>query len=263
MIGAIKAVSTQRGRDPRAFALLAFGGSGPVHAAAMASLLEIGRVIVPPGPGLFSAFGLLCADHEHHATQTFFRGFSTLDLAELRAAVLAMEVEALAELEAEGYAAGRVRLERSADLRYVGQGFELLVPMGNGELGPDALAELEAGFHAEHERAYGHRSDGAPVQFVNLRLTARGLRYTDSPLSGAQGPHQSAGVTEEGSREAYFGPRGLVWTPVVGRASGLGAAPRTGPLIIEEYDATTVVPPGCSACLDQAGNIVVEVAASG
>jgi N-methylhydantoinase A len=258
MIGAIKSVSTQRGRDLRNFALLAFGGCGPVHAAAMATLLEMRRVIVPPGPGLFSAFGLLWADHEHHATQTFFRALATLDLTELRAAVQALEDEALAEMATEGFGVEHVRLERAADLRYVGQGFELLVPMDAGELGPDSLARLAANFHVEHERAYGHRSDEAPVQFVNLRLTARGLRLAEAPLPGSKSWARSERAAEESTREAYFGSRGLLQTPVVGRSS-VSATPREGPLIIEEYDSTTVVPPDCTARLDRAGNIVLEV----
>jgi N-methylhydantoinase A len=257
MIGAIKSVSTQRGRDLRDFALLAFGGCGPAHAAAMATLLEMRRVIVPPGPGLFSAFGLLWADHEHHATRTFFRAFSTLDLVELWTAVQAMEVEALAEMATEGYPAEHVRLERSADLRYVGQGFELLVPMDAGELGDDSLARLAANFHVEHERAYGHRSDDAPVQFVNLRLTARGLRLAEAPQPGSRS-WRSQPAAEEGTRDAYFGSLGLQRTPVVGRSS-ISATPRGGPLIIEEYDATTVVPPGCTARLDEFGSIVIDV----
>jgi N-methylhydantoinase A len=206
---------------------------------------------------LFSAFGLLWADHEHHASRTFFRAFATLDLAELRAVVHAMEVEALAEMATEGYPAERVRLARSADLRYVGQGFELLVPMDAGEPTSDSLTRLGANFHIEHERVYGHRSDDAPVQFVNLRLTARGLRLAEAPLSDRRMGRAQPAVAES-TRDAYFGSLGLQRTPVVERP-GIGATPRAGPLIIEEYDATTVVPPGCTACLDGAGNIVLEV----
>ena len=110
-------------------ALVAFGGSGPVHAATMARMLEISRVIVPPSPGLFSAYGLLFAEHEHHAVQTFFRPFAELDLTELASRLDAMRAEALAELAADGYPPERTRLRWSADLRYVGQGFELLVPI--------------------------------------------------------------------------------------------------------------------------------------
>jgi N-methylhydantoinase A len=279
MIGAIKAVSTQRGRDPREFALVAFGGNGPVHAAGMARMLEMRRVIVPPAPGLFSAFGLLFADHERHAVQTFFRAFDALDLDELRARVRAMEEEALADLRVEGYRPERVRLVRSADLRYVGQGFELRVPMDAGELGPSTLDRLTAAFNAEHERTYGHSSEAAPVQFVNLRLTALGLRDKGDEnglgpgTAGRADDHRDLGPLPP--RRAYFGEAGLLETPVIRRADLPGMtmdggrspsrsvvrrpSPRPGPLIVEEYDATTVVPPGSVAWLDDAGNIVIEV----
>jgi N-methylhydantoinase A len=273
MIGAIKAVSTQRGRDPREFVLVAFGGSGPVHAASMARMLEIRRIIVPPAPGLFSAFGLLLADHEHHSVRTFFRTFEDLSLPELREQVQGMEEDALAELAAEGYPPERVRLVRSADLRYVGQGFELLVPVDGGEPAPETLERLEAAFNAEHERIYGHRSDGVPVQFVNLRLTALGLReareprvawqpaggFAGSPPGDARSP---AAGEQMVARRASFGEVGVLETPVLRRAA-LRDGPRDGPLIVEEYDATTVVPPGCLAWLDQGGNIVLEIESAG
>jgi N-methylhydantoinase A len=269
MIGAIQAVSTQRGRDPREFALVAFGGSGPVHAATMARMLEISRVIVPPAPGLFSAYGLLFADHEHHAVQTYFRPFETLDLADLAARLQSMKREVLAELALDGYPPERVRLTWAADMRYVGQGFELTVPMDADEPVPGTIRQLEAAFNEEHERTYGHRSDGAPVQFVNLRLTALGLRDQrdddgrQHDVAGwwASRPADSRDV-ERPTRQAYFGEvggqAGPIWTPVI-RRSDLAPAPRHGPVIVEEYDATTVVPPGCTARLDPIGNIIVEI----
>ncbi|MBI3980223.1 MAG: hydantoinase/oxoprolinase family protein [Chloroflexi bacterium] len=258
MIGAIKAVSTQRGRDPREFALVAFGGSGPVHAVGMARLLEMPRIIVPPTPGLFSAFGLLFADHEHHAVQTYYRRFQTLDLAELNAWVGQIEAAALAELATEGYPADRVRLIRSADIRYVGQGFELNVPMPDGELTAETLAHLEAAFNEEHERTYGHRSEGNPVQFVNLRLLALGLRDEEQPLSASWWADGHSELAVPPPRKAYFGEAGLLPTPVL-RRSDLANGRREGPFIVEEYDATTVVPPGCAGWLDAVGNIVIEV----
>jgi N-methylhydantoinase A len=258
MIGAIRAVTTQRGRDPREFALVSFGGSGPVHAAGMARLLGMRRIIVPPLPGLFSAFGLLFTEHEHHSVRTYFRRFQELDLAELNSRVRAMEAEALAELAADGYPADRAHLVRSADLRYVGQGFELTVLMGDGDLGTEALNRLEAAFLEEHERTYGHRSDGDPVQFVNLRLTM--VRRPDERRPLPEGWWADAGGRggRPDARPAYFGEAGLQSTPVL-RRSDLTTTPRNGPFIVEEYDATTVVPPDCTAWLDESGSIVIEV----
>src|SRR5205823_7176449 len=159
MIRAVKAVSTHRGRDPRDFVLLAFGGSGPVHAAAMARELGIGRVVVPPAPGLFSAFGLLDAAVEHHAVQTFLRRLTPRDADDLEAAYTRLAERALAELAAQGYSPDRITLRRSADLRYLGQSFELTVPLagdGTGRVDRHAVAALAAAFGEEHRRTYGH-----------------------------------------------------------------------------------------------------------
>jgi N-methylhydantoinase A len=258
MIGAIKAVSTQRGRDPRDFTLIAFGGSGPVHAAGLARLLEMHRILVPPAPGLFSATGLLFSDQEHHAVQTYYAHFGRVNLAELNDRFRKLEVEALAELAAEGYAEERVRLVRSADIRYVGQGFELTLPMEGGEVEQETLNHLESVFNEEHERTFGHRSEGDPVQFVNLRLTAVGLREVTDPWESSRWVDGHCRGGPLPPRKAYFGDAGLLQAPVLRRAD-LSAGRREGPVIVEEYDATTVIPPHCAAWLDEAGDIVIEV----
>jgi N-methylhydantoinase A len=133
--------------------------------------------------------------------------------------------------------------------------------MDEGELEPSTLARLAAAFNAEHERTYGHSSEAAPIQFVNLRLTALGLRDKgDEPGLGPNSAgwaydHRDLGPLPP--RPAYFGEAGLLETPVIRRAD-LRDSRRAGPLIVEEYDATTVVPPGCMAWLDQVGNILIE-----
>jgi N-methylhydantoinase A len=254
MIRAIKAVTTYRGRDPRDFVLLAFGGSGPVHAAAMASLLGIGRVVVPPAPGLFSATGLLQAAHEQDLVQTYLAPLASLDVAALTRAFDDLATRARAALVAEG-PAGAVVCERLADLRYVGQAYELTVAVAPGALGPAELATLVDRFGREHERTYGHRADDEPVEIVNLRIVAR-LAGVDRPPPR---PLSGAGLTIGGERPAYFGPD-VGWrpTPVLSRAD-LTPTPRPGPVIVEEYDATTVVPPGCAAWRDAWENIVIEI----
>jgi N-methylhydantoinase A len=254
MIRAIKAVTTYRGRDPRDFALLAFGGSGPVHAAAMARLLGIRRVVVPPAPGLFSAVGLLQAVHEQDFVQTFFAPLAGLAPAALTSAFAALEARARAALAAEGLGGAAVVCDRLADLRYVGQAYELTVPAPAGALGPADLTALAARFGQEHERTYGHRADDEPVELVNLRVVARVAGGARPPLRLPAGAAAGAG-----ERLAYFGPPdGWRPAPVLARAD-LAATPRPGPLIVEEYDATTVVPPGCAAWRDQWENIVIEV----
>ena len=258
MIAGIKAVTTQRGRDPRESVLIAFGGNGPVHAAGMARLLEIRRVIVPPSPGLFSAFGLLYARHERHVVQTYYRPVDAVDPDHLDAALRALEAGALAEMHSDGYERERVRSIRGADLRYVGQGFELTVPLEGGRLDAAKLSRLAELFRQEHHRTYGHRSDDDPVQIVNLRLTVfAGEDELQRPTGCWWDDRRGAG-SPGATREVHFGGGAPVACPVLRRAD-LDGAGRAGPLIVEEYDATTVVPPSCAAALDPDGNIVLEI----
>ncbi len=262
MIRALKAVSTYRGRDPRECALFAFGGNGPVHAAGLAQALGISKVIIPPSAGLFSAVGMLGAEPEHHFVQTVFaRTGETTDTSVERDFA---EVEARARrvMAAEGYLASRTKWRRQADLRYTGQAWELTVDASAPERGGliGTLVEL---FHKEHQRTYGHHAPGEEVELVNIRVSA-----TVSSAEGQvnSGMAKAPTVTRKrilSSRKASFGRlHGLLDTHVIGR-SGLNAKPVSGPLIIEEYDATTVVPPGCTACLDGQGNIVISVGAGG
>jgi N-methylhydantoinase A len=257
MVGAIKSVSTQQGRDPRESALIAFGGNGPVHAVGIARLLEMRRIIVPPSPGLFSAFGLLWADHEHHAVKTYYRAFQTVDLNELNATISLMESKALAELAIEGYPPERVRLNRSADIRYIGQGFELTIPFQGGQVDSSSLVTLESSFCERHKEIYGHRSDGDPVQFVNLRLTALGQRIHQHALDH-HWTDRSKDRQLPVARDAYFKGVGVVATPLL-RRDELTARFCPGPFIVEEYDATVVVPPGWKAHLDHTGNIIIDL----
>ena len=182
MIRAIRAVSTERGRDPRGYTLVAFGGNGPVFGAAMARALDIGRVVVPPAPGLFSSFGLLTADVEHHLSRTFRALLRGLDKAALNAAWDALAADAMRRLAADGYGGAAARIERHASLHYQGQTYELTVPVPDGPLDDAALAALEEAFGAEHERTYGHRAGPEePVELVTLRVLGRGARPAAPP----------------------------------------------------------------------------------
>jgi N-methylhydantoinase A len=254
MARAVRAVTIERGRDPQEFTLVAFGGNGPLFAAEMARSLEIATVLVPPAPGVWSALGLLEAEVEHHLVKTFLRPLGALAPGELTAAVAALEGEAEALLKAQGY--GDVEIERAADLKYQGQSFELTVPLPSGGIADDTGRQLAEAFGDEHERTYGHQAAGDPIQIVNLRLTAR-VRRMERPDPRLAATARGA----SGAREAYFGAaHGLRRTPVVGRAD-LGDRPQPGPLLIDEYDATTLVPPGCAARLDSHGNIVITTGA--
>jgi len=253
MMRALRAVSSERGRDPRESALFAFGGNGPLFAARMARELEMTRVVIPPAPGLFSAFGLLYSEVEHHYVRTWRRRTRGLDATELNDAFARLEDEARHQLAAEGFSGAAVRLERSVDCRYQGQSFELTVPVTAG------LAIDEA-FGREHERTYGHRAGpDEPVEIVSLRVVGRGLserpRVVDRPAADlAPRPPEPAPAM----LRVYFGaPVGWLVTPILSRADL--ATPREGPAVVEEYDATCVVPPGARVALDTWGNIVMEV----
>jgi N-methylhydantoinase A len=256
MMRAIRAVSIERGRDPRDYALCAFGGNGPVFACTMAKELGMRRVLVPPSPGLFSAFGLLYAEVEHHYGRTFRRLLRGLDLDVLNGAWDAMEQEARAELLAEGFAGDRVAIRRLASLHYQGQTFDLTVPVPDGALGPAEVATIEEAFGREHERTYGHRAgEDEPVELTEIRVTARGV--AERPVTPGL-PSLEAGADVRRTRAAYFGPdAGWLDTPVLTRADL--ATPREGPCIVEEYDATCVVPPGATASLDAIGSILITL----
>jgi N-methylhydantoinase A len=255
MVRVARAVSTERGRDPRRCSLVAFGGNGPVHAVEMARQLGIERVIVPPWPGLFSAFGLLFADTRHELVQAHRRPLAEATPADVFGGLADLEAAARATLADEGYPAERVSFERILDLRYRGQSSELRIPL-DGQDNAHALEDAAARFEAEHERTYGHRDSTDRIELVNLRLVARA--EADPPPASLEELGR-ADVLGGGSRQAYFGRQhGVLETPVVGRRD-LNLSARPGPLIIEEYDATTIVPPDWAARLDEFGNIVLGV----
>jgi N-methylhydantoinase A len=254
MIRAIRAVSTYRGRDPREFALLAFGGSGPIHAVGIARSLDISHVVIPPSPGVFSAIGLLEAQPEHHFVQTFVRRIDEVDTTEINEAYARIQERGTETLKSEGYVPTDITWERLADLRYVGQAYELTVPAAADYLRAEDIADLDRTFQLEHERTYGYRPNDEPVELVNLRISARAKSDQHSPNS----PHGPDGTSNAGSREAYFGGEyGMFETPIVARTD-IGADAMRGPFIIEEYDATVVVPPECIARLDKWNNVVIE-----
>jgi len=259
MVRAVKAVSTYRGRDPRDFALVAFGGNGPICAVEMARSLDIGLVVIPPAAGLFSAFGLLQAQVEYQMVNTFMqRADEHAFAAPLPQAYADLEQRALLTLRAQGYADESISMERSADMRYADQGYELTIPVPAGALVPERADELIEAFATEHVRTYGHRAEGEPVDFVNLRVTAQvagnGDRVLDLGSAVRSGREHDAAAAD---RDVYFGSElGSLETPVIPRAE-LSANPATGPLVIEEYDVTSIVPPGWQASVDRSQSIVL------
>ena len=257
MIRAIKAVSTERGRDPRSYSLFAFGGNGPLFAAGMAQSIGISRVVIPPSPGLFSSFGLLYADVEHHYSRTFRTLLSDADPAVLNRAWDGLAKEALEELKNEGFAGSQADIERSASLHYKGQIYELSVPAPQGKLDNDKLLELAERFGQEHEIVYGHRAGPEePVELVNIAVIGRGIPETSRVPRSLK--TEKLDSLKSVSRLAYFGEgHGWLDTSIITRSSLEKSVP--GPAIVEEYDATCLIPPGASAKLDKFGNIVIDL----
>ncbi len=257
MSKAVKAVTSQRGRDPRDFSLVGFGGAGPMYAAAMAAEFDIDTVVIPPRPGLFSAIGLLVADVQHHAVASLSRR-SGVAAADLAARFARLETELRGRFERDGYAAAAISIERFADMRYRGQSSELRIPVAAGQLTEQTVAALHERFEDEHERTFGHRGSQHAPEILNVRVRAH-VAAAGTGASDILGYRATPGEDAAGSvRNAYFGPAvGLVATPVTSRA-GLAGKPAAGPMIIEEMDATTLIPPGWTVALDPFGDLVME-----
>jgi len=243
MTTAVKAVTSERGRDPREATMVAFGGAGPLYAAALARELGISTVIVPVYPGLFSSLGLLVADTERHELTPYRSGFADVS-------ALAEEFERLATAVTAELGPDAV-VDRMLDMRYHGQRFELRIKVPDGDLTDDLLAETRARFHAEHKRTYGRAGTDELVELVNLRV--RGWVPTPVSVENVLNLPDSAD-REPATRVCRFAES--LPTPVVGRAE-LGTEPVDGPLVIEDMDATTLVPPGARVHRDRFNNIVI------
>ena len=254
MIRAIRAVSSERGRDPRDYALFAFGGNGALFATGMAEELGMRTIVVPPAAGLFSAFGLLYAEIEHHYSRTVRRVLHDADPASIDAIYRELETQAEAQLTADGFDAGHRACTRGAMLHYQGQIYELEVPVPATRIDRAALDALAESFGSEHERTYGHRAGAEePVELVTAQVLGRGLGERPRvPERLSLGDREIA----PRSRQAYFGrTHGWIDTPVVARAALAGGG--EGPCIVEEYDSTCLVPPGVRANVDGRGNLVL------
>lgn len=255
MARAIRAVTVERGKDPRDLALMAFGGGGPLHAVDVAKLLGIRRVMVSPVSGVFSAAGMLAAEAVHEFVRPLLAPLADVDVAQANAALAAMAVDGRAALANEGYGEGAVQLRYAADIRYLGQSSQLTVPMPSGE--HDAAA-LHAAFETLYRETFGYVATGEPVELVNLRLSAIGTAATRLDF-GALDLDARALAGESGERMVSFArgaPR--VATKLVPRAA-VAAGPVAGPAIIESYDTTIVVPPGCVARTAGCGCIAIEM----
>jgi N-methylhydantoinase A len=254
MLRAVRLISVEQGHDPRRFALSSFGGGGPLLSQALARELGMATVIVPPGPGLLCALGLLVADIRSDFSRTCLLPLDAASLRPLNDTFAALDADAAAWLRSEAEPGAKARRLRALDMRYLGQSHELTVSVPEV---PDAdlPAALAAAFRGEHERVYGYATD-APVQAVTARL-ALTVEVARPPAAAPDG----GGTLEPiGHRRAWFAEAGG-WTdcPVFDRASLPNGATLRGPAILEQMDTTTVLHPGQSLRRDAAGNLIIAV----
>ncbi|MBS3649818.1 hydantoinase/oxoprolinase family protein [Pseudaminobacter sp. 19-2017] len=251
MVSAIKEISIGMGHDPREFALLAYGGAGPLHAVAIAEELEIPKVIVPPNPGNFSAYGAILSDVRHDYVRTHPMAFADENIAEMERIFAEMEAEGAAGLEAEAIEAGKVEMRRFCGMRYVGQSWELSVEL---PAGPIDLAAYAKAFHTLHEQRYGHSAENDPLEIVNFRLAVIGLMSKPSlPEWTLGGSFEQA---ETSRRDVLFDGE-FVATPVYDRAKLPVGATFSGPAIVEESGSVTVIPKQWNGSVDRLGVMIL------
>ena len=261
IVGAIRAVSVRRGHDPRDFVLVAFGGAGPVHAAAVAGELGMRAVVVPRHPGCHSAAGLVVADVAHDYVHSLVAGLDDVEPSAVEALFARLEARAVADLDEDDVSADRRLLTRMADLRYLGQSYTITVPAPAAFKSAAELAELRSAFDGEHARRFGYQVPGEPIEVVNVRLTAVGL--VEVPKQSPAEPRSSGAPTPEGARRMLLGGQGWLEAGVYSREALRPGDRLSGPAVVEQVDSTTLVPPGWIASVDDGSNLVLEEAAHG
>ena len=247
----LRIVSVERGFDPRNFTLVAFGGAGPMHVCALAEDLKIGKVIVPPNPGMFSALGLLTADLFHDFTSPVVSELSAIDPSELEEKFQDMEERGNQILKHEGITEDLRKIKRSLDIRYRGQGYELNIPVEAPMSKEELLKSIES-FHLKHDKVYGYFDREQTPEIVNVKLRVVGI------LDKPQLPDKKVSKEESHQhRRAFFeGIKEWLETPVFNRNTLEGKY--SGPAVIEQYDATTIVYPDWSFKPDKKGNLILR-----
>jgi len=251
MADAVRVMSVRRGHDPRDFVLVCFGGAGPLHAAALLDELEIDVALVPPHPGLMSAFGCLLVDIRHDVSQMWFANVSDVAEADLARAFAELEREVADRLAADGVEPAAMEVGRFIEMRYEGQWRSLALRMEDG-----GLRGAVERFHVEHERIHNYRRDDARVEVVKLATTGIGLT-PKPPIAGAHG--RNGGTKPFGQRLVIFDdPAAPVETPVFAHALLPPVHRLVGPAVIEGLDSTVLIPPLFTAQVDESGTIHIS-----
>ena len=254
---AIKAISTMRGHDLRDFMLLAFGGAGPLHAGRIARDLGMAGIVVPLYPGVFSAIGLLMSDVKHDYVQSRMTPLAELTPGDVDALFVRLEQQAMADLQSDGFAADRIRIERALDLRYAGQGYEVTMPFGSGAIGTDGLKQLRHAFDAQHRTMFGHSAPEEPVEVVSYRVRGVGLvPPVELPKFKREGTPLANARRE--TRKARF-DGATIDCPVYQREQLDVGVTVAGPAILDQFDCTTVLCPGQVARVDEWKNLIVTM----
>ena len=253
---ALRAVSSERGRDPRKFTLVAFGGGGPIHATGIAESLGITKILIPSSPGVFSAFGLLFANVEYHLVKTYFNPLSNLDLKQTNEVLDKLISQGKELLISEGFNSLQQEITIQLDMKYIGQTSELTITMPNKSFTNESINNVKEIYMNEHDKTFGYRVD-EPMQLVNIRIIARGIS-NESRVPDKINSNNKINQPKNNKRKVYFGKKiGWINTFILDRLS-LNKKPQRGPIIIEEYDSTTIVPPNWNVSLDSMNNIILK-----
>ncbi|HTE36386.1 MAG TPA: hydantoinase/oxoprolinase family protein, partial [Reyranella sp.] len=259
MANAIRSRTVQKGIDPRNYALVAFGGAGPLHGAEVAEMLGVPEVIVPPHPGITSAVGLLISDLRYDAIRTSFQVSGAADIARINSDFAAMARELADRFTADGIDLAKVTFERRGDLRYVGQGYELRVPFPDGTIDEAALAKAFEAFHEIHRREYGHHFAESGIEIVNLRLVGAATAAKIAKPTVATGQSLDAARVRKGTCTFRVESKLADYPTDFYRRDLLPIGQKAaGPAIILQMDSTTVVPPQHSFEADAAGNLIIR-----
>ena len=236
---------------------MGFGGAGPVHANRLASETQIPITVIPMSPGTTSAMGLLVTDLKHDYSTTMIAQVQTVNPSALDQTFSDLEAQGRSSLAREGVAEEHMRFVRQADVRYMGQSYELTIPLPNHELGTTEINQALENFHREHDRAYGYNAPQEPVELVNLRLSAIG-QITKPHLRELDNKNNELSDAKKASRSVYFSESGgFVECPIYDRYQLSPGHNVEGPAVVEEIDSTTVVHPGYRALVDRFGNLLI------
>ena len=256
MAGAMRTVSVGRGLDPKDFALVAFGGAGPLHACSLASLLGMDTIVVPPTPGVLSTYGLLFTDLRNDYVQTYLHSGEP-SVADVSSAYALLEGQAAEWLDREGVPSSSQQITRSADLRYQHQGWEITVDVPDGVVGQQTLSDMVTNFHELHERLYTYNLPHQTVELVNVRVTALGS--LPRPLSEPKTLHIASIPAPTYTREVKLSrSEGYIAVPVYERARLVPGVRIEGPAVVEQRDTTTLLASGYASTTDGYGNLIIR-----